>query len=83
MAHNVYDKGARYVARLDPLPFLCWLLHLKPDDFVWDGWIDTRSVALPEGVERIGDTVASLRDLQRNGVPWAIPIEFQRTPDGA
>jgi hypothetical protein len=81
MAHNPYDKAARYAARLDPPAFLSWVLNLPTGDFTFDGWLDTRSVALPQGVERIGDTVAALRDLKRHGIPWAIPIEFQIEPD--
>ena len=31
MAQNVYDQACRYLAKLEPADFLCWLLGLPPD----------------------------------------------------
>jgi hypothetical protein len=81
MSTNPFDQACRYLARLDPIGLLCWLLGLPASAFSFEGWLNTRTVPFPGEPERTCDTVAHLRDLLRGGVPWAIPIEFQLAPD--
>ena len=78
---NVYDQASRYLAKLDPPGFLCWLLELPTDAIVFRGWLDTRRLPFPGEPERVNDTVAHVECVEANHLPWAIPIEFQLEPD--
>jgi hypothetical protein len=82
MSRTPYDQASRSLARRGGLAFIAWLLGLAPDELSFEGWLDTRRLPWPGQPERTGDTVAFLRDLSAGGVPWAVVIEFQLTPDG-
>jgi hypothetical protein len=79
MPINPFDQACRYLARLDPVALLSWLLNLPPSAF--QGWLDTRTIPFPGEPDRTCDTVAFLLDLTRGGIPWAVVIEFQIDPD--
>jgi hypothetical protein len=81
MAQNEFDQASRYAAKLDPVGFLSWLLRLPVEVFRFREWLDTRSLPFPGEPDRIRDTVAHLEDLAMNGMPWALPVEFQIEPD--
>src|SRR5262249_16279260 len=65
----------------DAVEFIRWLLNLPADAFAFREWLDTRGLPFPGESDRVSDTVASLEDLARGGVPWVLAIEFQSQPD--
>jgi hypothetical protein len=81
MSPNVFDQACRYLARLDPVGLLCWLLNLPASAFAFKGWLDTRTIPFPGEPDRTCDTVAFVLDLTRGGIPWAVVIEFQIEAD--
>ena len=81
MPGNVFDKAARYAARLDPPGFLGWALGVPADAVGFQGWLDTRGVAFPGDPDRTGDTVARLDDPAAHQTPWSVAAEFQTVPD--
>src|SRR5215204_4195943 len=81
MPFNPYDQASRYLARLDAVGFLAWLLGVPASSFAFERWLNTRTLPFPGDPERTCDTVAFLRDLT-TGEPWAVVVEFQITPDG-
>ena len=81
MASNPYDQECRYLAKLEPAPFLAWLLDLAPTAFHFRRWLDTRRVRFPGEPERTCDTVACIENVAAGQQPWAVPIEFQIEPD--
>jgi hypothetical protein len=74
-------QSSRYLAKLDPKGFFCWLFRLSAGDFEFRGWLDTRAISFPGSPERISDMVAHLTDLFEHGIPWAMLLEFQIIPD--
>lgn len=78
---NPYDQACRFLLRRFARPLLAWLLGLPENDLNFDGWLDTRGLPWPGQPDRTCDTVASLRDGARGGLPWAVPVEFQVDPD--
>jgi len=80
MAQNPFDQASRYAAKRDPRRFLVWLCR---DASLFDflGWLDARTVPFPHDPERFCDTVAALHE-RSTGKPWAVPVEFDLTPDG-
>jgi hypothetical protein len=78
---NVYDKASRYAAALNAVGFLSWLFGLKPSEFIFHCWHNTRSFVLPKHRDRTGDSVAEIAEVEVKGVRWLVPIEFQTTPD--
>jgi hypothetical protein len=81
MARNYFDQASRFAARLDAVGFLGWALRLRPEQYAFRRWLDTRNVPFPGGTDRTGDTVAWLDDPTTNLTPWAIATEFQIEPD--
>lgn len=81
MPVNHFDQASRFAAKLDAVEFIRWLLNLPADAFAFREWLDTRGLPFPGASDRISDTVASLEDLTRGGVPWVLAIEFQSQPD--
>ncbi len=81
MPENYYDKASRFLAKLEPVAFLSWLLRLPTSSFVFRGWLDTRGVPFPGDADRVSDTVAHVENVGENGVPWVIAVEFQTKPD--
>src|SRR5919202_5839464 len=81
MPANPFDQACRYLTKADPEGALPWLLRLPPAGLGFDGWLDTPTLPFPGEPERTCDTVASLRDTARGGVPWAVVVEFQVEPD--
>ncbi len=81
MPDNPYDKTCRQLARRYPREVLLWLLALSSKEVHFVRWLDTRGIPSPWERERTTDTVAFLRDLAANGLPWALALEFQLDPD--
>lgn len=78
MSPNPFDQACRYLAKLDPVAFLAWLLHRLAARF--RGWLDTRTLPFPGEPDRTCDTVAALVVEAEPDVFWAMPIEFQTRP---
>jgi hypothetical protein len=81
MPPNPFDQACRYLAKLDSIAFMAWLLGLLPTRFGFRRWLDTRLVRFPGEPDRTCDTVAFLEDLTAGHVPWAVVLEFQIEPD--
>jgi hypothetical protein len=81
MSENVYDQSCRYLVGMDPAGFISWLLGLPSPSFAFRGWLDTRAIAYPGTPDHISDMVAHLVNLSKHGVPFALLLEFQITPD--
>ncbi len=81
MPTDPYDRASRYLLRRNPLALLAWLLKMRETQLTFVQWLDTRRLPWPGQPDRTCDTVAWLTDPARNGLPWAIPVEFQLTPD--
>jgi hypothetical protein len=81
MSQNLYDQSSRYLARIDPPGFFCWLLGPRAEDFAFRGWLDTRAISFPGEPDRTSDMVAHLANLLEHGIPWALLLEFQIVPD--
>jgi hypothetical protein len=79
-ATNHYDKASRYLAKLDPLGWLRWLLPGLTAVCKFHGWLDTRTIPFPGEPDRICDTVASLREKAASKHWWALVQEFQSQP---
>jgi hypothetical protein len=75
-----FDRGGRYMLRENP-PLLGWLLSLSVEAYRFVNWLDARGIMWPGAGERTRDTLAHVLDLAAHGVPWAILVEFQLTPD--
>jgi hypothetical protein len=82
MPVNRFDQASRYIAKLDPLGFLRWLLARLSLAISFHGWLDTRSLPFPGEKDRVCDTVACLLEPGPPAVWWALPVEFQLKPDG-
>ncbi len=81
MSTNPFDQACRYLAKLDPVAFLAWLLRIAATQFAFRRWLDTRLLRFPGEPDRTCDTVAFLEDRLCGHVPWALVIEFQIEPD--
>jgi hypothetical protein len=81
MSPNPFDQACRYLAKLEPVAFLGWLLELPSDQVCFRGWIDARRLKFPGEPDRTCDTVAFLENVGAGGEPWAVPVEFQTEPD--
>ncbi|MFO0841883.1 MAG: hypothetical protein U0797_05705 [Gemmataceae bacterium] len=79
MTPDPFDRTCRYLLRHSAEALLGWLLGGAAFDFVQ--WLDTRRLPWPGQTERVCDTVAHVRDLNRGGSPWAVVVEFQSEPD--
>jgi hypothetical protein len=80
LARNRIDQACRYVAKLDPVGLLSWLLNRAAENMGFRGWLDTRTVPFPGDPERTCDTVAWLSGPDP-AVEWALPVEFCLQPD--
>jgi hypothetical protein len=78
---NAYDQACRYLARLDPLGLLRWLVPGLTATIRFLGWLETRNIPFPGEPDRTGDTVACLDDAAEPAPLWGVPIEFQTKPD--
>ncbi len=78
---NPYDQASRYVAKLDPLGLLRWLVPRLGSAWTFSRWLDTRTVPFPGQADRICDTVAGLRHRAALERWWALVLEFQSQPD--
>jgi len=76
---NVFDQSARYAAQADPVVVPHRLTHNTGVSVTWLEWLDTRTVALPGGAERIADLVALLSDQSKR--LWLQVLEFQAQVD--
>jgi hypothetical protein len=80
MVVNRFDQASRYVAKLDPVGFLRWLLGNAT--LLFRRWLDTRSLPFPGEPDRTCDTVACVVEAGVPGILWALLVEFQVRPDG-
>ncbi len=78
---NPFDQACRYLAKLEPVALIAWLLGISPTQFAFRRWLDTRLLRFPGEPDRTCDTVAFLEDLFRGHIPWAVVLEFQIEPD--
>ena len=78
---NFYDQASRYLAKLDPLGLLRWLLPRLSTTWTFPGWLDTRTIPFPGHSDRTCDTVACLLDPMALQRWWALVLEFQSQPD--
>ena len=81
MQENPFDKACRYLAKLDPVGMLAWLLQVSVATFAFIRWLDTRRLPFPGQPDRTCDTVAHLERLDDNHRPWAVVVEFNIEPD--
>ncbi|MCI0462037.1 MAG: hypothetical protein L0Z62_34225, partial [Gemmataceae bacterium] len=81
MTQNQFDQASRYLAKLDPLGFLCWLLRLLNVEIRFHGWLDTRTIPFPGDPDRTCDTVACVSETTLADLLWALVLEFQLEPD--
>jgi hypothetical protein len=81
MPPNRFDQACRYLAKLDPVALLCWLLRKTPEQLRFRTWLDTRTLPFPGDPERTCDTVAWLGSADP-AVEWALVLEFCLDPDG-
>lgn len=72
-----YDQAARYLVRLDPYGYLCWLLAALALSWRFSRWHDTRSVPSPGEPNRVCDTVAELTHAKRAARRAFFVVEFQ------
>lgn len=77
---NPFDHGSRRLLRRAGVALLAWLLKVPLANLRFVRWIDTR-LTLPGQPERVCDTIAHVQRLDEGGFPYAIPVEFQVTPD--
>ncbi len=76
-----YDQASRYVAKLDPLSLLRWLVPRLGTNWDFSSWLDTRTIPFPGQADRTCDTVAGLRRRAALRHWWALVLEFQSQPD--
>lgn len=78
---GVYDQAARYATQAHPRVVVSRLL--RPSGRVLDfrEWLDTRTLPLPGGPDRIADLVAALDDPAAADRPWLLVLEFQAQED--
>jgi hypothetical protein len=81
MPTNRFDQACRYLAKLDPVGLLCWLLREMAEELRFRTWLDARTLPFPGDPERICDTVAWLGDADP-ACEWAMPVEFCLKPIG-
>jgi hypothetical protein len=77
---NPFDHASRGLLRRAALALLCWLLQVSASQLRFVRWLDTR-LSLPGQPERECDTIAHVLRVDENSLPYAIPVEFQVTPD--
>jgi hypothetical protein len=81
MIPDPYDRTGRFLVR-NHVPLLGWFLALRPHQYQFVDWLDTRSLPWPgDSPEKVRDTLAHLLDRTTGGVPWAVGAEFQLQPD--
>jgi hypothetical protein len=78
-ARNKSDQAARFVAKLDPMGFLLWLLPGLTADLRFARWLDTRRLPFPGEPDRVCDTLAALVHVTGAAPPRAVVVEFERT----
>ena len=47
MSANPFDQACRYLAKLDPIAFIAWLLGIPATQFAFRRWLDTRLLRFP------------------------------------
>jgi hypothetical protein len=80
MATNRYDQASRYLAGQAGARLWPWLLGLTREQVRFERPLETQ-FTVPGFPERIGDLAAALTDLENDGRPWAVCLEFQSEPD--
>jgi hypothetical protein len=77
-----FDKAARYQVKQDPPGFFRWLFRGGDPALVFDGWLDTRRLALPAEGDLTCDTVAGFRHPDRPGLLFVLILELQTEARG-
>jgi hypothetical protein len=78
---GVYDQAARFAAQAEPGAVVRRVLAPTGAALPFREWLDTRTIPLPGGPERIADLVAALDDPA--GAPALLVFEFQAQHDPA
>jgi hypothetical protein len=79
MGMDEYDRGSRYLAKMEPTDFFPWLLCTTAPPF--RRWYDPRHSPSPISPSRIGDTLAELENPADPSRPVAVGVEFQTEND--
>jgi hypothetical protein len=77
---NDYDWACRRLAKLAPVPLLCWLVTAFAQHLRFGHWLDTRTAALAGMPQSVRDTLAGLQELITHRW-WTMLLEFQLQPD--
>lgn len=76
---GVYDQGARYAIKRDPVGFFQWLTPRFAAAFAFRRWADTSTLAFPGEPDRVCDTVGEFA--AADGRSWLLDVEVQTEPD--
>jgi hypothetical protein len=76
---GVFDQAARFAAQAEPEAPVRRLLAESKVALRFREWLDTRTIPLPGGPERVADLLAALED--EEGKPWLLVFEFQSQLD--
>jgi hypothetical protein len=76
---GVYDQAARFAAQAEPEAAVRRVLAPAGVALPFREWLDTRTLPLPGGPDRVADLVAALDDPA--GGPWLLVFEFQAQHD--
>src|SRR3989442_167758 len=78
---GVFDQAARFAARANRETVPRRLLAGQGLALRFRDWLDTRTLPLPGGPERIADLIAGLDDPEAEDKPWLMVLEFQAQVD--
>jgi hypothetical protein len=76
---GAFDQAARYAAQADPEAVVRRVLSPTGVALRFREWLDTRTIPLPGGPDRIANLVAALDDPAGQG--WLLILEFQSEHD--
>jgi hypothetical protein len=78
---GVFDQAARFATQGEPGVVPQRLLAASGLALAFREWLDTRTLPLPGGPERIADLVAALDDPAADDKPWLMVLELQAQVD--
>jgi len=79
---GVFDQGARYLAKRNPVGFFRWRIARFLGNFRFVGWLDTSRIAFPGEPDRICDTVAEFIPVDGSEPRRIMDVEFSAEPEG-